>query len=166
MIIYLHGFASSGASDKVTQLRKRFGDDKVIAPDLPFDPDEVYKLVYNIVNDFIKSREPKEKLVVQDPASVNERLKETKVELSDTLAAGPIKDLKKAIDINDRFLYINELFGGDETVFERSIKTINSFSIWPEAEYWIRRELKTKLGWKEGSESVQQFDQLVRRRFS
>lgn len=64
MIIYLHGFASSGASDKVTQLRKRFGDDKVIAPDLPFDPDEVYKLVvYNIVNDFIKSREPKEKLV-------------------------------------------------------------------------------------------------------
>jgi len=64
MIIYLHGFASSGASDKVTQLRKRFGDDKVIAPDLPFDPDEVYKLVvYDIVNDFIKSREPKEKLV-------------------------------------------------------------------------------------------------------
>jgi hypothetical protein len=110
--------------------------------------------------------QPVEKLLAQEPASVNERLKETKVELSDTLAAGPIKDLKKAIDINDRFLYINELFGGDETVFERSIKTINSFSIWPEAEYWIRRELKTKLGWKEGSESVQQFDQLVRRRFS
>ena len=64
MIIYLHGFASSGASDKVTQLRKRFGDDKVIAPDLPFDPDEVFKLVYNIVNDFMKSREPTEKLVL------------------------------------------------------------------------------------------------------
>jgi hypothetical protein len=63
MIIYLHGFASSGASDKVTQLRKRFGDDKIIAPDLPFDPDEVFKLVYDIVFDFMKSREPTEKLI-------------------------------------------------------------------------------------------------------
>jgi len=63
MIVYLHGFASSGASDKVTALRKRFGNDTVIAPDLPFDPDKVGELVYDIVRDFMKSREPTEKLV-------------------------------------------------------------------------------------------------------
>jgi predicted esterase YcpF (UPF0227 family) len=63
MIIYLHGFASSGNSDKVVQLRERFGNDKVIAPDLPFDPDEVFKLVYDIVYGFMKSREPDEKLI-------------------------------------------------------------------------------------------------------
>ena len=74
--------------------------------------------------------------------------------------------LFRSIGINDRFLFINDLFDGDESVFERSIKTINSFSIWPEADYWIRRELKTKLGWKNDSLSVQLFDQLVRRRFS
>ncbi len=102
----------------------------------------------------------------KETTSVNDRLKETKVEISDTLSAGPIKDLKKAIGINDRFLYINDLFEGDESAFDRSVKIINGFSIWPEAEYWIRRELKKKLGWKEDSESVQQFDQLVRRRFS
>jgi hypothetical protein len=102
----------------------------------------------------------------KETPSVNDRLKETKVEISDTLSAGPIKDLKKAIGINDRFLYINDLFEGDESAFDRSVKIINGFSIWPEAEYWIRRELKKKLGWKEDSESVQQFDQLVRRRFS
>jgi hypothetical protein len=110
--------------------------------------------------------EPAKELVRNETPSINDRLKETKVEISDTLSAGPIKDLKKAIGINDRFLYINDLFAGDESAFEKSIKTINSFSIWPEAEYWVRRELKTKLGWKEDSESVQQFDQLVRRRFS
>ena len=63
MIIYLHGFASSGNSDKVVQLRERFGNDKVIAPDLPFDPDEVFKLVNDLVYGFMKSREPDEKLI-------------------------------------------------------------------------------------------------------
>jgi hypothetical protein len=109
---------------------------------------------------------PEKQLVEPQAPSINDQLKENKVEVSDILSAGPIKDLKKAIGINDRFLFINELFDGDESVFERSIKTINSFSIWPEADYWIRRELKTKLGWKNDSLSVQLFDQLIRRRFS
>jgi hypothetical protein len=87
-------------------------------------------------------------------------------ELSDKLSDSPIKDLKKAIGINDRFLFINELFRGDEAMYERSIKTINSFSIWPEAEYWIRRELKTKLGWLDAEPTVKLFDQLVKRRFA
>lgn len=98
--------------------------------------------------------------------SVNEFLKETKTELSEALTDIPVKDLKKAIGVNDRFLYINELFRGDEVMYERSIKTINSFSIWPEAEYWIRRELKTKLGWIDTDRTVIQFDQLVKRRFA
>ena len=77
-----------------------------------------------------------------------------------------MKDLKKAIGVNDRFLYINELFRGDEAMYVLSIKTINGFSIYPEAEYWIRRELKTKLGWKDSDDTVRQFDQLVKRRFA
>lgn len=98
--------------------------------------------------------------------SLNEKLKQAKLELSDALQDVPIKDLKKAININDRFLYINELFRGDEVMYERSIKTINGFAIYPEAEYWIKRELKLKLGWDDRTPIVKQFDQLVKRRFS
>jgi hypothetical protein len=50
-------------------------------------------------------------------------------------------------------------------MYERSVKTINGFSIFPEAEYWIKRELKLKLGWDEGNPVVKQFDQLIKRRF-
>ena len=104
--------------------------------------------------------------VKKDNISVNDTLKEsTNTELSSRLNDEPVKDLKKAIGVNDRFLYINELFRGDEVMYERSIKTINSFSIWPEAEYWIKRELKTKLGWIDNP-TVRQFDQLVKRRFA
>lgn len=107
---------------------------------------------------------------IPQPAKVeqqdlNERLRETKTELFDSLKETPVRDLKKAIGINDKFLFINELFRGDDTMYERSIKTINGFSIYPEAEYWIKRELKLKLGWDDRNDVVKQFDQLVKRRF-
>jgi hypothetical protein len=99
-------------------------------------------------------------------ASLNDKLKTEKPELGAMLKDGPVKDLKKAIGINDRFLFLSELFRGDEAMYERSLKTINNFRIFPEAEYWIERELKVKLGWDESKETVKQFCQLVRRRFS
>ena len=63
MIVYLHGFASSGTSAKVDALRERFGHDAVIAPDLPFDPNEVFKMVNDLVSNFIAVRKTGEKLV-------------------------------------------------------------------------------------------------------
>ena len=98
--------------------------------------------------------------------SLNDKLKQGKTELVEILKETPVKDLRKAIGINDRFLFINDLFRGDENMYERSIKTINSFNIYAEAEYWISRELKTKLGWSNDQPTVRSFDQLIKRRFS
>ena len=126
------------------------------------DDDDIPTLIHQAFN---RGKEINE-LVTEDNGSLNESLNEHKVEISEKLTGLPVKDLRKAIGINDRFLYINDLFRGDEAMYERSIKTINSFSIWPEAEYWVRRELKTKLGWVDDNETVKQFDQLIKRRFS
>jgi hypothetical protein len=98
--------------------------------------------------------------------SLNDRLKQEKTELAHVLKETPIKDLRKGIGINDRFAFVRDLFRGDETTYERSIKTINNFGIYSEAEYWISRELKHKMGWDDSNETVQHFYQLVRRRFS
>ncbi|HEY1870500.1 MAG TPA: hypothetical protein VGG71_05540 [Chitinophagaceae bacterium] len=98
--------------------------------------------------------------------SLNDRLKQQKTEVVEVLKHEPIKDLRKAIGINDRFVFINDLFRGDEVMYERSIKTINSFYIFPEAEYWINRELIVKLGWNTEDAIVKHFYQLVKRRFS
>jgi hypothetical protein len=105
-------------------------------------------------------------LVSLQKDSLNDRLKQDKTEVVEVLKHEPIKDLRKAIGINDRFVFINDLFRGDEAMYERSIKTINSFHIFPEAEYWINRELIVKLGWDADSEIVRHFYQLVKRRFS
>lgn len=136
-------------------------------PPMLFDPvEDTPTLIHQQTGKDKKSKELHETIAPENSGSLNERLKESRTELSDSLQESPIKDLKKAIGINDRYLYINELFRGDEVMYERSIKTINGFSIYPEAEYWIKRELKLKLGWDDKDSTVKQFDQLIKRRFS
>jgi hypothetical protein len=98
--------------------------------------------------------------------SLNDKLKSDVTELASSLKGEPVKDLKKAIGINDRYVFISELFRGDEAMYERCIKTINNFRILPEAEYWMERELKLKLGWDETKQPSKHFFQLVKRRFS
>ncbi|MEI6947033.1 hypothetical protein V9K67_07500 [Paraflavisolibacter sp. H34] len=105
-------------------------------------------------------------LIGEQRESLNDKLKQEKVELAHLLKTTPIKDLRKAIGLNDKFAFINDLFRGDESMYERSIKTINGFHILQEAEYWINRELKVKLGWNDDKEVVQHFYHLVKRRFS
>jgi hypothetical protein len=115
----------------------------------------------------LKQQELNESIATKQE-SLNDKLKSvaSQKEVAHNIAEGPIKDLRKAIGINDQYLFINELFRGDQTMYERSIKTINGFNIFAEAELWIKRELKLKLAWNEKSEVTKLFDQLVSRRFA
>ncbi len=136
-------------------------------PQLFFDPvEDTPTLIHQQPETHTHKIEIHQNIPTISGASLNDSLKQGKIELSDSLQETAIKDLRKAVGLNDRFLFINELFRGDETMYERSIKTINGFSILPEAEFWIRRELKLKLGWSDTNPVVKQFDQLVKRRFA
>ena len=129
----------------------------------PFDP-----LAEKPTDRFTLSQKSKEinDIIGGSGSSLNERLKSEIADLRSALNDTPIRDLKKAIGVNDRYVFVNQLFRGDEAMYERSIKTINSFRILPEAEYWMERELKVKLGWDENRELTRHFYQLVKRRFS
>jgi hypothetical protein len=113
-----------------------------------------------------KAREVNDVIGVNGASSLNDKLRSEVADLKSALSDAPVRDLKKAIGVNDRFVFINQLFRGDEVMYERSIKTINGFRILPEAEYWMERELKVKLGWDENREITRHFYQLVKRRFS
>ncbi|MRG48230.1 hypothetical protein GFS24_24130 [Chitinophaga sp. SYP-B3965] len=106
-------------------------------------------------------------LIGKHSTSLNDSLRSSNtVEVGQKLGGMAVNDLKNAIGINDKFQFIQELFRGDKTMYERSIKTINESTSLQEAEYWIERELKIKLGWNETDELVNQFYSLVRKRFS
>jgi predicted esterase YcpF (UPF0227 family) len=44
-IIYIHGFASCGSGNKVAVLRNYFGEDRLLAPDLPLSPNQAVQLL-------------------------------------------------------------------------------------------------------------------------
>jgi hypothetical protein len=90
----------------------------------------------------------------------------TNTELQEKLALDPIKDLKAAIGINDKFQFTATLFNGDEKAFEMAVKTINGFKIYAEAQFWIKSNLREQNKWDETTEVVKAFDLLVKRRFA
>lgn len=140
----------------------------------PLVTEETNKVLHTLFieeSDDIPTLAPKEinevnDLIKIEKQSLNEVLKEDKKEIAANLVDTPVKDLRKAIGINDKYVFINELFNGDEATYERSIKTINNFSVYPEAEQWIKRELYTKLCWPDNLKSVDAFYNVVRRRFA
>jgi hypothetical protein len=100
--------------------------------------------------------------VAQNGVELNEKFTTEKTSLIEV----PLKDLKKGIGLNDKFLFMTELFRNDEAMYDRSIKTINGFNIYQEAQFWMERELKIKLGWDDEQEATQHFYDLVKRRFA
>jgi hypothetical protein len=129
----------------------------------PFDP-----LAEKPIDRFTLSQKAREvnDVIGANATSLNDKLKSDVSDLKSALNDTPVRDLRKAIGVNDRYVFINQLFRGDEVMYERSLKTINGFRILPEAEYWMERELKVKLGWDENRETTRHFYQLVKRRFS
>ncbi|MBO9619717.1 MAG: hypothetical protein J7539_11855 [Niabella sp.] len=76
-----------------------------------------------------------------------------------------INNLTTDISPSDKERFVKNLFRGDEIMYNRSLKTINNFRTLGEAEFWVTRELKTKLGWINNSD-VEYFDRLVYRKFN
>lgn len=63
MIVYLHGFGSTGLSPKVDKIVSRFPYEQVMAPNLPFDPHEVEQIVLDIVKEYVENKKKNEKLI-------------------------------------------------------------------------------------------------------
>ena len=101
---------------------------------------------------------------IQVSSSLNDALQSNRVELGANIKKESVQDLRKAIGVNDRYLFIQELFGGKEAEYELAIKTLNDFNSISEATNWISNHLKFETA--EKLEALSQFNQLLSRRFS
>ncbi len=87
-------------------------------------------------------------------------------ELSEKLGERPITDLTKAFAINDKLLYINELFGRDANAFNDSLRTMNNFENMDEARSLLM-SMAEQYNWadEEKLEIAQGFIRTIRRRY-
>ena len=90
------------------------------------------------------------------------------LEISDKLGNLPLKDLTKAMGINERMFTIKELFGGNQERFKTVMSDINELSGYDEAKEYLIRGVATELKWDSEShyKKADKFVKLVQRRFS
>ncbi len=103
-----------------------------------------------------------------DKKSLNERhssSQQTDKTIASKLQKNPVKDLKAAIGINEKFKFINELFDGSLQKYNDCITQLNGFA-GSEAAFKYMTFLKDEFGWKEGNEAYHELNDLVTRRYS
>lgn len=81
--------------------------------------------------------------------------------LSAKIAASPIKSISGSIGINDKFLFIRELFSADAELFRSTMELLDSSPNFNEAYNYLLQNFD----WDMDSEVVQQLLTLVRRKF-
>lgn len=101
----------------------------------------------------------------KEQQSLHHKIGNTKTErLSDKLQQQPVMDLKRSIGINEKFAFINELFGGNQQQYNQCIETLNSFSNHDEALAHLN-ELSANMKWNTSSKTFHELDEMVIRRF-
>ncbi|MCB0581922.1 MAG: hypothetical protein KDD10_21765 [Phaeodactylibacter sp.] len=87
-------------------------------------------------------------------------------ELSEKLSERPINDLTKALAINDRLLYMNELFGKDLNALNDTLSMLNRYGNMNEAR-GLLFNLAEQYNWAEEERQpvARDFIKLVRRRY-
>lgn len=97
--------------------------------------------------------------------------------IADKLAAGsepsiasklehsPIPDLRQAIGINDKFLFVNELFEGNLSQYTKAIEELNGFQSLNGARTYLL-ELSVLYAWPKESEAKEKLLQIIERKLT
>ena len=100
--------------------------------------------------------------------STNETLGEKMMGEDHSLAAklqqNPVRDLKSVIGINDKFLFVNELFAGSMEKYNKSIENLNDLKTLNGAMIYLN-ELKIELQWNSSNEAYLKLKELISRKF-
>lgn len=101
----------------------------------------------------------------ESSSTLADRLKDnSEKRVADKLKPEKINDIKGAIGINEKFLFINELFDGSLKSYEDAISKLNSCVSSFQAER-VLDELRNAFGWDHDNSTAASFIDLVNRKF-
>lgn len=92
---------------------------------------------------------------------------ETGNEISDKLSTTSIKDIGKAMSINERIFTIKELFGGSQENFDKAINSLNGFATYADAKAFLSESVVSENNWlnPDKSKKVKTFLKLISRKY-
>jgi energy-converting hydrogenase A subunit M len=107
-----------------------------------------------------------EKEKEQSSGILNEKLQAKEMQsLADRLSKGSGKSMMKMLTLNQRFMFVNELFEGNQQQFLAAIEQIDALENHQEAAAHVKRSFADKYDWNMEAEEVEEFMELVEKRF-
>jgi len=87
--------------------------------------------------------------------------KSQKKDVSAKMQSKPIKDISAAIGLNDKFIFIRELFGGDKDQYQETIQLLNNFDTYENALSF----LEENFDWSAEDPNFERLKELVQRKY-
>ena len=84
---------------------------------------------------------------------------------SEQLSIKPISDIKLAITLNDKLLYVKDLFNGYNLAYSEAIEILNRFNTFEEAQRFLKTNYVTKNNWESKQATADKFYALLKRRY-
>ena len=97
----------------------------------------------------------------KDKKSIIDKLPQKNESSNKVLIGKPVDDIKKALGINDRFLYQRELFEGSAEIMNQTLDELNNLGSFADAQSF----LKLNFTWDFENETVVAFLKTIQRKF-
>ena len=130
------------------------------------EPDKVEVIAASQIEETI-TQTPKESAADQINATLNDLLKpqNKKLTVLDKANQNKLTDLKSAITINQKFMFVNELFKGESKVFQEALEKVDSCITYNEAINLLLESYANRYDWDTDKEEVAEFFELISRKF-
>jgi len=113
--------------------------------------------------------EPQKEQSKPEVLTINERISAQMVAkqgVAEQLHVQSISDLKQAINLNDKLLFVKDLFNGYSLAYSEAIEILNRFTSFAEAEQFLSNNYVAKNHWDTKPETSEKFYALLKRRYA
>ena len=76
-----------------------------------------------------------------------------------------IRDIKSGISLNDKLLFIKDLFNGYSLAYSEAVELLNRFETFADADRFLQENYAQKNGWEMKRQSVDKFYTILRKRY-
>jgi len=112
--------------------------------------------------------EPVTQAKMEEVLTINERMSAKLAAMAGVgshVQSQSISDLKQGINLNDKLLFIKELFNGYSLAYSEAIEILNRFTSFNEADLFLKKNYVVKNAWESKPETVGKFYTLLKRRY-
>ncbi len=106
----------------------------------------------------------------EHPLTLNQRLsaqlQQQAPAQSSSYTAPAVTDIKSAINLNDKMLFVKDLFNGYSLAYSEAVELLNRCKSFDEADRFLRSNYVAKNNWAAKPDTVDKFYVILHRRFS